>query len=168
MVETIFTSQIFVETILPFLLIFTLVFAVLEKTEILGKKKRQIDAIVALVIGLTFVAFGRETDIVVRLIPIMGVALVVILVFMLLLGSIYQPESFKIAGWLKGVIGVLIVVLVAVSVLVITGGIDIIFNILYGDNSGLLINGFLILVIIGAIVVVVWPFKGGDKGSSDK
>ena len=68
MVETIFTNPLFVETILPFLLVFTLVFAILEKTKILGDGKRQIDAIVALVIGLIFVAFGYETNIVVRMI----------------------------------------------------------------------------------------------------
>ena len=83
MVETLFTSALFVETVLPFLLVFTIVFAVLEKTKILGDGQKRVDAIVALVIGLIFVAFGNATDIVVRMIPVLGVALVVILVFMM-------------------------------------------------------------------------------------
>lgn len=171
MVETIFTNPLFVETILPFLLVFTLIFAILEKTKILGDGKRQIDAIVALVIGLIFVAFGTATDIVVRMIPILGIALVVILVFMILLGSLFQPGQFKIEGWLKIVIGVLIAIVVAATVLILTGGLDFIINFIYGDNTGILINGFLIAVIIGAILLVVFGGKGNSgssSGSSDK
>src|SRR3989344_5787366 len=87
MVETIFTNQLFVETVLPFVLVFTIVFAILQKTSILGKDKKQIDAIVALVIGLTFVAFPAPTEIVVKMIPVLGVALATIFVFLILLGS---------------------------------------------------------------------------------
>ena len=106
MVETIFTSNLVVETILPFLLIFTIVFAILEKSKILGDGKRQIDAIVALAIGLLFIAFGSATDIVVRMIPF-----------------------------------------------------------LYGDNTGLLINGFFIIVVVVAIIAVV---VGGKEKKDDK
>ena len=56
MVEPFFVSPFFVEVILPFVLVFTLVFAVLQKTEILGKGKRQIDVLVALAIGLITIA----------------------------------------------------------------------------------------------------------------
>jgi len=166
MVETIFTNPLFVETILPFLLVFTLVFAILEKTKILGDGKRQIDAIVALVIGLIFVAFGYETNIVVRMIPILAVALVVILIFMLLLGSLYEPGKFSMPGWLKGVIGVLIAILVAGAVLIISGGLDYTIQFLTNDKSGILINGFLVLIIIGVIVAVIFGGKGGGGSHS--
>ena len=55
MPETIFQHFIFQEFILPFLLVFTIVFAVLEKTKLLGDGKKQLDAIVAFVVGLIFV-----------------------------------------------------------------------------------------------------------------
>jgi len=92
MVATIFSSPLFVETILPFLLVFTLVFAILEKTKILGDERRQIDAIVALVIGLMFVAFDGPNNIIVNMVPIFGIALVVLLIFMVLLGFLYSRE----------------------------------------------------------------------------
>lgn len=166
MVETLFTSPLFVETILPFLLVFTIVFAVLEKTKILGDDKKQIDAIVAFVVGLIFVAFGQATDIVVRMIPILGVALVVILVFMILLGSLYEPGGFKMEGWLKIVIGILIAIFVVVTVLILTGGLDYIIGFIVGGNSAILVNGFLVVVIIGAILAVVFGGKSkeGEKG----
>ena len=166
MVETLFTSPLFVETILPFLLVFTLIFAVLEKTKILGDEQRRIDAIVALVIGLIFVAFGQATDIVVRMIPVLGVALIVILVFMLLLGSLYQPGSFEMSNWLKIVIGILIGVVVAATVLILTGGLDYVIGFVTAGNSGFLINGFLILVIAGVIAAVVFGGKKSEGGDS--
>ena len=52
---TLLSHPIFVETILPFLLVFTLVFAVLQKSKILGDNKKQIDAIVSLVVGLLLI-----------------------------------------------------------------------------------------------------------------
>ena len=164
MVETIFTNPFFIETVLPLLLIFTVVFAILEKTKILGDGKRQIDAIVALVISLIFVAFGRATDIVVRMIPILGVALIVILIFMILLGSVYGEGRFEIPNWLKVVVGILVAILVIAMVLILTGGLDYLLGFIYGDNSGLLINGILIAVIIGAIAAVIWGGKGESKG----
>ena len=164
MVETIFTNPLFVETILPFLLVFTLVFAILEKTKILGDGKRQIDAIVALAIGLIFIAFGTATDIVVRMIPVLGIALVVILIFMILFGSLYQPGSFEIKGWMKVIVGILIAILVAGTVLVLTGGLDFVIRFIYGQNSGILINGVLVLIIIGAILLVVFGGKRDNEG----
>ena len=171
MVETFFTNPLFVETILPFLLVFTIVFAILQKTEILGKGKKQIDAIVALVVGLIFVAFGTATDIIVRMIPILGIALVVILVFMILLGSLFKPGEFEIKGWLKVVIGVLIAILVVATVLILTGGVDYIVGFIYSEGSGaIIVNGILILVIVGAILFVIFGKEraGGGGSSGDK
>ncbi len=166
MVETIFTNPIFVETVLPLLLIFTLVFAVLDKTEILGKEKRQINAIISLIIGLIFVAFGRETDIVVRMIPILGVSLVVILVFMILLGSMWRAGEFKMPKGLIIGIGILIGIVVISSVLVLTGSLDILINLVTGEGtSSVMTNIFLVLVVIAAVAgVVFWKGKKEDKG----
>ena len=166
MVETIFTNPIFIDTILPFLLMFTLVFAVLEKTKILGDGKRQIDAIVALVIGLIFVSFGGATDIVVRMIPILGIALVVILIFMILLGFAYKPGSFEMPTGLKVTVGILAGILVMGTVLILTGGLDYILGFIYsGSNTGLVINIILIAIMVGAVVSVVWVKEdSGGKG----
>lgn len=161
MVETIFTNPIFVETVLPFLLMFTLVFAVLQKTEILGKGKKQIDALVALVVGLLFVAFGVATDIVVRMIPILGIALVVILTFMLLVGFTFQGK-LELPKGVKITLGALIALLVAVSVLFLTGGLDYLLDFVYGNNSGLFMNAVLVVIVLGVIALVVfWKEKGG-------
>ena len=69
MVLTILQSPIFMEVLLPFILVFTVVFAVLQKTKVLGEAKSQVDALVALSVGLITVAFGYATGIIVNLIP---------------------------------------------------------------------------------------------------
>ena len=162
MVETIFTSDLFIQTILPFLLMFTILFAILQKTKILGDGKKQIDAIVSLVIALIFVAFGSATSIVVDMIPVLGVSLVVILIFMILLGSLYKGD-FDMPLKLKVDIGVLIAIVVAATVLILTGGLKYAVGFISGDTTGLFVNGLLIIIIIGAIVAVVF---GGGSGKS--
>ncbi len=168
MVETIFTNPLFVETILPFLLMFTLVFAVLEKTKILGEGKRQIDAIIALVVGLIFVSFGQATDVVVKMIPILGIALVVILVFMLLLGSLYGEGKFEVHKYLRIAIGIVIGILVIGMVLILTGGLDYLIGFIYGGNVGIIVNVVLVVIIIGAVAAVVFGGKGNGSGGKEK
>lgn len=164
MVETLFTNPFFVQTVLPFLLVFTLIFAILEKTEILGKEKRQIDAIVSLAIALIFVAFGSATEIVVRMIPVLGIALVVILVFLILFGSLFKQEGFEVHYGLKIGIGILIGLVVIVTTLVLTGGLNYISSFISSPGSGaFVLNGILVVVIIGAIAAVVWGGKGSDN-----
>ena len=57
MVETIFTS-VYSQTIFIFLLVFVVVFAILQKTKVLGDGKKQIDALVALAVALLVLSAG--------------------------------------------------------------------------------------------------------------
>lgn len=86
---TILSSPFFVEGVLPFLLVFVLVYAVLQKTKILGEDKKQINAIISLVIGLIAVSFSSYVGVIVNLIPVLAVGLVIILVFLLLWGIVF-------------------------------------------------------------------------------
>lgn len=43
------------DMLLPFILVFTIVFAVLQKSEILGKDKKNFNVVIALVLGLIFI-----------------------------------------------------------------------------------------------------------------
>ena len=52
--ETILQSTIVSKFILPFLLVFFIVFAILEKTKLLGDGQKQLNALLAFVIGLIF------------------------------------------------------------------------------------------------------------------
>ena len=169
MVETILSSPLFIEAILPFLLVFTVVFAVLQKTQILGKDKKQIDALVALVFGLIVISFGYATGVIVSLIPVLAVSATVILIFMLLYGMTHSDggKPFDLPGRAKGVIGALAAIVVVIAVLVATGSWDYLLNRFFygGDNSNLITNITFIVIIIVAVGATVFS---GSKGSDDK
>jgi len=147
-----------------------LIYAVLQKSKILGDDKASIDALVALSIALIVVAFSWSTDVIINLMPFLAVSLVILLVFMILFGFVASgDEGFKLDDLHKGIkwgIFVLIVLALTIAVLVSTGQWDFVYYNLfvdYGGNSWLS-NLILLLVVGGAIVAVVLP---GKKTSGD-
>ena len=166
MVETIFSHPFFMQGVLPFLLVFTLVFAVLDKSKLLGEGKRQINAIISLVIGLIVIGFAYPTGIIVKLVPFFAVALFVLFIFMLIYGFISgKKEGDMLNKGLKIALGIIFGLAVVVAVLWATGiwqnVIDLFINSSYG--SKILLNAVVIAIIIAAIVAVLVP---GGKSSS--
>lgn len=159
---TIFSSPIFVRTVLPFLLVFTVVFAVLQKSEIFGKDKKQIDAIVALVIGLIVISFSYSTDIIVQLMPFLAVALVILLVFFILWGFAHEEGKFEIADWVKWVIGGVALVAVIIAVLVVSGGWNYLLDYFSNGTNSWLTNVIFIIIIGVGIAIAVGVGKKKD------
>lgn len=167
MVETILSSPLFIQIILPFLLVFAVVFAVLQKSEILGKGKKQIDAIVALVVGLIVIAFGNATGIIVNLMPFLAVSLIIILVFMILIGMLFKEGEFNLDKKIKIGLGIVITVAVIIAVLYLTNGFGYVESLFSGaGGSTLLANIIFIALIIGAVAAVV--FGGGKPKGENK
>lgn len=100
----------FYDIILPFLLIFALVFGVLEKTKIFGvdqdtkKPKTNINSMIAFVIALFFVATPRLVESVQISIPQVALLLVVLLSLMMIVGFIMSDKEFNFESnkFLKG------------------------------------------------------------------
>ena len=86
--EPFFISAFFKSFVLLFVLVFALTFAVLQKTNILGTDKKQVNALIALVVGMMLIAFPGPRDAILTMIPLMEVALVAILVFMMIYGFV--------------------------------------------------------------------------------
>jgi len=72
--------------ILPFLLIFTVVYAVLDKIHILGSKKAP-NAVVSLVVALLVIRSPYIIGLLNRFLPNIAMFLVIILMFLLMLGT---------------------------------------------------------------------------------
>lgn len=163
---TILASPFFVEIILPFVLVFTIVFAILQKSQILGKEKRQIDAIVSLVIALIVISFGNAVNIMTTLIPFLAVAAVIILVFLILYSMVFQGEDkFHLNKGIKVAIGILVAIAVVAAVLLTTGAWDYIKYkwILGADSSAIITNIIFLVVVVAAIAIVVWPGKKKEE-----
>jgi len=87
------------EIVLPFLLIFSLVFAVLSKIKILGDKNN-INSIVALAISMLAIRNFAFTEFLNRFLPNTAMILIVILVFLLLLTMLTgKSELDDFAGY---------------------------------------------------------------------
>jgi hypothetical protein len=165
MVETFLSHPIVLEAILPFLLVFAVVFAVLQKTEALGKDKKGVDAIVALVIGLIVIAFGKATGIIVNLIPFLAIGLIVIFVFLVLWGFVYKPGEFNTPNGVKWAIGVVVAIFVVIIVLVVTGGWGSITDIIQSGEANAIIGWVIgIVVVIGAVLAII--LGGGNSNGS--
>lgn len=166
MVESIFAQPIFMDYILPFLLVFTLVFAILDKTKLLGEGKRQINAIISLVIGLILIAFPYAQGIIVKLIPFLAVALVILFVFMLLYGfAMGKKEGDVLDKGVKIALGIIVGLAVIVAVLWATGAWDKVYDALIGGGSSsqIWMNILLIAIIGGAMAVVLSTGRKENK-----
>lgn len=169
MVETILSNPLFVEAILPFLLVFTIVFAILQKTRVLGEGKKQVDAIVALVIGLIVITFARAVGIILVLMPFLAVSMVIILVFLILYGMVFKEGEFKLPGKVQGVIGALAALAVIAISLWATGAWDYLLDMWTnsGDSSQILTNVIFVVVILAAVAIVVLPGRSDEKKKDD-
>ena len=98
------------DVILPFLLVFTIVFAILEKTkvfgleEIEGKKypKKNLDAMVAFVIAFFVVASSKLVEIITQVSSQVVIFLLLSILFLILVGSFHKEEEegfFLKGGW---------------------------------------------------------------------
>jgi peptidoglycan/LPS O-acetylase OafA/YrhL len=159
----IFDSVLLTEVLLPFLLVFVLVFAILQKSKILGDGKAQIDALVSLAIALMLIAFETPRDIVVNLMPWLAVGLSVILVFMILYGLVAGDLS-NAPDWMKWVFGILAGLFTIGVVLYVTGFYTVIQDWFSGTNS--IMSDVIIIVVIGVALAVAFR-SGGSSGKSE-
>lgn len=162
-VPWILTHPLVTGTILPFVLVFVLIFAILDRIKILGEDKRQINALVSLAIALIFVTFGQAVDIVNKLMPFLAVLTVIILVFLILWGFIATgKEGLTIHKGIKITGGIIITIALIVAVAVYTGASDIITEWFSGGNSSIIISTVVFLAVIGGAIAVVLA-TGGKK-----
>ena len=156
--ETIFQHWIATKFIYPFLLIWTIVFALLGKTKLLGENK-QVDSIVAFVIAFIFVGALQPKEIVSNLILFLTVALVVMFVALLLWGFVSGGElkADILGGKMKWVVGIAVIVAVMVALLWATGSDSGAFNLLFRQDwsSAFWTNISFIVVVAIAMALVL-------------
>lgn len=132
--------------LIPFLLVFVLVFAVLQKTKVLGDGKKQVDALVALAIGLILVATPAANEFITNITPWLAVGLVVILIYLLLYGFVGNDEKgIKLEPWMKSTFAILAVIFVVSLVLVFSGFWD---KITSGVNGGTWLPSIIFVIVI--------------------
>jgi hypothetical protein len=160
----IFDNPFFTDMLLPFLLVFVVVFAILQKSKILGDGKAQIDAIIGVIIGLLLIGLPQPRNIIVGIMPWMAVGIAVILVFLILYGFVAGDLSgANVKPWMKVTFGILAGLFTLAVVLYISGLGDIILGWLSGgESSDIWTSVLMIALVFAAMAVAVF---GGKKKS---
>jgi len=160
--ETIFQHWIFTQFAFPFLLIWTLVFALLGKTKLLGDNK-QIDSIVAFVIAFVFIGAAYPKDIVHNLVLFLTVAIVIVFVGLLLWGFASGSDlskDFLTNTGVKWVTGFGIFIAVTIAVFWATGTWDNVVLLLFKQSwSNTLWTNVTFVVVIAVALAVMMKAK---------
>lgn len=148
----------FTSFVYPFLIVFFIVFAVLEKTRLLGEDKKQLNALLSFVIGLVFVSAVYPKMVVENMILFLSVALVIMFVVLMLWGFIFAKEKgFELTSGMKwGLFGVVTVALV-IAILWATGVSESsLYNFLFGKPwSEAFWTNLIFIVLIGIALGVI-------------
>jgi hypothetical protein len=162
MAENILQSELLTSFVYPFLLVFFIVFAILEKTKAFGDDKRQLNAFTAFVIGLIFVTAVSPKMIVGNLILFLSVGLVIVFVILLLWGFATGGDAKFDSKGMKIGAGIVIILAVIIAMFLITGVWDDIWDTLFkqGWSSDLWTNIIFVILIAGALAAVL---AGGKK-----
>ncbi|MFH1408775.1 MAG: hypothetical protein ABIH34_02620 [Nanoarchaeota archaeon] len=156
---------------LPFLLIFTIVFAILQKSRVLGEGRKNYNLIVSLVIGLSVViphvtgAFSNENLdpvlIINKALPTVSIIIVAIIMMLILIG-IFGGEAqllgIALNGWIAFISFILIVLVFGASAGWWNGW-DW-FNDIFGQEAIALI---IIILVFGIIIGFITSDNEGEE-----
>jgi hypothetical protein len=149
------------DVMLPFILIFAIIFAILQKTKILSGRKG-IDAIVAMAIGFIAIVNPYVSQLMKVLLENTVVAVLIIVAVMLLLGLVWGAKKPPVWNYLGAFIGLAVFVWVLGRVAdyyqMYYPGTVIFSSIWWQGNLPWIIP--LLIIVIFAIVVIT---SGGEK-----
>lgn len=87
------------EVIFPFLLIFTIMFAILQKIKLFGADTKNINIVIAVIIGFFVVRVPTIVATINQFLPKVSMLVLVLLMFLLVLGIFGSGESSGWTGW---------------------------------------------------------------------
>jgi len=166
MATTFLDYPIISQIILPFILVFAVLFAALQKSKILGDDRKNIDIIVSLVLTLITISFAYSSDIISQVIPVFSIGMIVVLVVLVIMAFSDGSPNYKLPNAVKWGIGIIFGISM-IAVLVLTTGL---WDYLKGDafsngTSSILSNVIFAIIIAGVIAVAA---AAGGKSGGDK
>lgn len=150
-----------VNYVLPFLLVFAIVFAVLEKTQIFGEHKTNINSVIAVVVGMLLVVQQGIVEIINLFLPRISLIIVVTLMGLLIIAMLAGKKYEGLSGSVFGVaiILVLIAVVLALTVPPATSGVFL----SEADKQALIRIG----IPLGVFLLAIFIVTGGGKKPED-
>lgn len=160
----------FADSLLPFLLIFTVIFAVLQRTQILGQNKKNFNVIVSLVIAFSVVTPhilgtyppGQDAVLIINsAIPSVAVLIIAIVLFLIIAGVV-SPGSL---GPSNGIMG-FATIIALIAIVIIFGnsagwwsGFPLVGPLADPDTQAL-----IIIILVFAVVIFSITAEPGGRG----
>ena len=148
----------FFDYLLPFLIIFAIVFGILSKTNIFGDNNKSINAIIAIAVGLMALQFGLVSVFFSELFPRFGIGLSILLVIMIILG-LFRSDDEKWQNYVLLGIGAIIVVAILIQS---AGGFGFYSGYWWYNNWPSILA--IVAVGVGVIIVIANSGRSLDDG----
>lgn len=147
--------------VLPFLLIFAVVYGILNYIKVFQENK-SVPVLISLVVGILSVRYVEFTSFYTELFPRLGVGVSIILAMLILVGFFFSNKSITAFSWVFLITGVLIFVAVIYNSAQVLGWVDG-----FGATPSEWIAWVIgVVILIGILVVVVLPEIAPDDSSS--
>lgn len=165
------------DVVLPFLLVFTIVFAILEKTKVLGTEiidgkhypKKNLNTMTAFVIAFLVVASTRLVAIINQVASQVVILLMLSVLFLLLIGSFYKEGEgvFLEGGWKTFFVFIMFIGIVLIFMNAL-GWLEGFWDYLKLGTGGEAIGAIILLIIIILSIVYIVKQPEMAKASSSK
>jgi hypothetical protein len=159
------------DVVLPFLLVFTIVFAILEKTRILGVVKsgkdeipnKNLNSMVAFVVGLLVVATANVVRTINESLPNVVLLVVIAVSFLIMIGVFLKTEELNFSSkhekWYKWFMIIMFVAVIAIflnSIYTKDGNswLEVILFLIITEWSGAVVSAIVFLVLI--VWLIYW------------
>ena len=133
--------------LLPFLIIFAMIFGILTKMKIF-KESKAVNAIIALAVALMALQFGFVTNFFSQIFPRLGVGLAVILGVLIVTGLFADPDSNLVNYVLLG-IGV---ITIAIVIIQSAGALGWASGQWWQDNWQLVVGAIVVFILIAIVI----------------
>ncbi|MFH1505684.1 MAG: hypothetical protein ABIE94_01705 [archaeon] len=161
------------DVVLPFILVFVIVFAILEKTKIFGMEKigndeytkRNLNAMVAFVSAFFVIASARLVAVVNEVVANSIVLLIMAVLFLLLAGSFNKDEEFFLKGGWNIFFMVVMLIGIALIFLNALGWLDRFFDFMKNRWDTNAVAAIILIVIV--IALMAW-MAAGPKAKKNK
>ena len=171
------------DIVLPFLLTFTIVFAIFEKSKVLGTEKiedkeytkKNLNAMAAFVIGFMVVASSKLVETITQISSNIVVLILLGVFFMLLVGTFWKPEEKEPWAALSGTwrttfmiimfIGIIIIFLDAIKTEAGISWLDQLFSYLGQFWTSTAVASIILIIFL---IVFVWAMVREPKEKSEE
>ncbi len=161
------------DVVLPFLLVFTVIFGVLEKTKVFGtednKTRKNLNAMVAFVIGFFVVATAQIVGILQTALPVIILILILVIAFMIVYGATLGEGELNVWQQFTKGKGIFALGIVIAIIAIVLGAMDLWGDFMYWVNQtlgGPALTTVILLVVVGIFMWIV--LSGNSGGGSEK